>query len=469
MAEQDPSSFARTCAACGRRVPARISQCRCGAALAGGPGEAPDATSREGTRDRRNTVKAVLAFVFVIAAALLGYMAAVTGRSEPQAQQSATPARPTTQAANASAPASGSPPASASAPAPAAPPPITEMPLPDLTPHSAPAPAPAGTAIEDVVNRAMGAVVLIETADSRGSGFFVAPDTVLTNVHVVKNSITVTLRRADGSTAQARVRDQAPAFDVAVLKVSTPAAQQPVIPLGAGQSVRVGQEVVAIGSALGVLQNTVTRGIVSGVRTAGSVTLVQTDAALNPGNSGGPLLDRTGAAIGIATMGFRRQEGLNFAVGIDHARALLEGRAPGPPPAAKPGDEELRDLMPAVKSDAERRAAETLRAYEESMAALGRRADAFDRQWQRFRDECYRSSIAGSFDREWFVLLKTGALPGGVAPRCANYFDDLKGNAERFRSDIMSVEETARQAGVPPGVGRDLRRKHRITNEMWER
>ena len=66
---------------------------------------------------------------------------------------------------------------------------------------------------------------------------------------------------------------------------------------------------MAIGSALGVLQNTVTRGIVSGVRQAGSVTLIQTDAAINPGNSGGPLVDRAGNVIGINTMGVAASAG----------------------------------------------------------------------------------------------------------------------------------------------------------------
>ena len=65
-----------------------------------------------------------------------------------------------------------------------------------------------------------------------------------------------------------------------------------------------GQEIIVIGSALGTLQNSVSRGIVSGLRNSGGATLVQTDAAANPGNSGGPMLDRSGAVIGITTMGY---------------------------------------------------------------------------------------------------------------------------------------------------------------------
>ena len=95
---------------------------------------------------------------------------------------------------------------------------------------------------------------------------------------------------------------------------------------------RVGQEVIAIGSALGVLSNTVTRGIVSAVRQVGAVTLVQTDAAINPGNSGGPLLDRQGMVIGVnsMTVGQAGGEGVAFAVAIDHVTQLLDsGRALG--------------------------------------------------------------------------------------------------------------------------------------------
>ena len=68
--------------------------------------------------------------------------------------------------------------------------------------------------------------------------------------------------------------------------------------------------------------------IVSAIRQTGEATLVQTDAAVNPGNSGGPLLDRAGTVIGITTMGYTDRQGLNFAVGIEHAGPLLEGRAP---------------------------------------------------------------------------------------------------------------------------------------------
>ncbi len=103
-----------------------------------------------------------------------------------------------------------------------------------------------------------------------------------------------------------------------------------MIPLGSARTLRPGQEVMAIGSALGMLQNSVTRGVVSGVRESRGATLVQTDTAANPGNSGGPLMDRNGTAIGIITLGITGRQGLNFAVAIDHARDILDGRQVAP-------------------------------------------------------------------------------------------------------------------------------------------
>ena len=190
------------------------------------------------------------------------------------------------------------------------------------------APADSGLtpALEDMVSRAMPAIVLVETTSGRGSAFFVQHDTLITNVHVVQQDGYVTLRRMDGSSVSARVQTRAPAFDIAILKVAQGSASQPFLPMGTSQSLKPGQEVVVIGSALGTLQNSVSRGIVSGLRNSGGVTLVQSDAAANPGNSGGPMLDRNGRVVGILTAGYSGQQGLNFAVSIDHARDILEGR-----------------------------------------------------------------------------------------------------------------------------------------------
>lgn len=203
--------------------------------------------------------------------------------------------------------------------APLSPLPAPPPPRPSTTPFADPA-----TSIEDLVSRAAPAVVLIATPTATGSAFFVASDRLITNAHVVGPHPTVTLRFSDGQEGAAEVLNRSEDLDLAVLRLQGGRSAPAILPLAAGSCVRTGQEVVAIGSPHG-MQNSVTRGIVSGQRQFGRATLVQTDAALHPGNSGGPLLDRTGTAIGIATSGVQDGPGLNFAVSAEHARALLEG------------------------------------------------------------------------------------------------------------------------------------------------
>jgi len=174
---------------------------------------------------------------------------------------------------------------------------------------------PTPTSIEEVVSAALPAVASIESGSGRGSGFFVRPDLVVTNNHVVDGQNSVILRTAGGQYT-ARVMTTSPAVDLALLQVYDPNPRQATLRLGTAATARPGEEVIAIGYALGALSNTVTRGIVSALRQAGSVTLIQTDAAINPGNSGGPLISRDGAVIGINSMGISKQvgEGLGFAI-----------------------------------------------------------------------------------------------------------------------------------------------------------
>jgi V8-like Glu-specific endopeptidase len=324
------------------------------------------------------------------------------------------------------------------------------------------------TSIEDIVSRAMPAVVRVETGTGSGSAFFIKPDTLLTNVHVAAASASLTIRRIDGSTTTAHVEQSAPQFDIAVLRVHNPLPNQTTIRLGFTEGVRIGQEVIAIGSALGTLQNTVTRGIVSAVRQSGNATLVQTDASLNPGNSGGPLLDRSGAAIGVATMGYSGAQGLNFAVGIGHARALLEGRRPAPAPATT-SSPDLRGLSVAVPAENDRKRAEGERLYESTLVQFARRADDLDAEWRRFRERCYTASVAGSFDREWFALLSNGAIAGPVASFCQSYFEDFKRAAAEFRDKMRQADEAAWRADVYPGTRREARRTRKLQHDAWER
>ena len=157
-----------------------------------------------------------------------------------------------------------------------------------------------------------------------GSGFIIRPDgTILTNAHVVADAQEVTVKLTDRREFKAKVIGSDPQSDVAVLKID--AGNLPTVKLGDSGAVRVGEWVVAIGSPYG-FENTVTSGIVSATSRSlpdGTyVPFIQTDAAVNPGNSGGPLFNMKGEVIGINSQIYSRSggyQGLSFAVPINVA------------------------------------------------------------------------------------------------------------------------------------------------------
>ena len=158
----------------------------------------------------------------------------------------------------------------------------------------------------------------------QGSGFIVSEDgLVLTNAHVVRDARQVVVRLADRREFSARVIGADPVTDVAVLRVS--ARGLPTVRLGDPRGLEVGDPVLAIGAPYG-LEHSATQGIVSakGRSLPGDavVPFIQTDAAVNPGNSGGPLFDGSGAVVGINAQIFSRSggfQGLSFAIPIDVA------------------------------------------------------------------------------------------------------------------------------------------------------
>jgi serine protease Do len=162
-----------------------------------------------------------------------------------------------------------------------------------------------------------------------GSGFIVSADgTILTNAHVVRDAAEVMVRLTDKREFKAKVIGTDPQTDVAVLKIE--AGKLPTVKLGNSKDVRVGEWVVAIGSPYG-FENSVTAGIVSAKGRAlpdGTyVPFIQTDVAVNPGNSGGPLFNLKGEVIGINSQIYSRSggyQGLSFAIPIDLASKVQD-------------------------------------------------------------------------------------------------------------------------------------------------
>jgi S1-C subfamily serine protease len=165
-----------------------------------------------------------------------------------------------------------------------------------------------------------------------GSGFLVDPSgLVLTNKHVVyDHEAEYIVTTASEDTYRARVVARDPLNDVAILQIE--GEDFPSIPLGNSNAIKLGQTVLAVGTALGEFQNTVSSGIVSGLsRFITAVTdseghserlrgLIQTDAAINPGNSGGPLVNLNGEAIGINAAVVFGAQNIGFAIPISKAR-----------------------------------------------------------------------------------------------------------------------------------------------------
>ena len=169
----------------------------------------------------------------------------------------------------------------------------------------------------------------VQRQQGQGSGFITRSDgLIFTNAHVVHGAEQVSITLPDGRSYNGKVLGGDPLTDVAVVKVV--AEKLPVAPLGNSNNIKPGQWAIAIGNPLG-LNNTVTAGIISSVERTNAlgagqrVPYIQTDAAVNPGNSGGPLINSSGQVIGINTaIKVAPGGGLSFAVPINLAKRIAQ-------------------------------------------------------------------------------------------------------------------------------------------------
>ena len=190
-------------------------------------------------------------------------------------------------------------------------------------------------AVTGVADKVGPAVVRVEVRNAKGrpggvgSGVIIAPDgLVLTNAHVVEAAREVLLQDSDGRVTEARKLGEDPDTDLALLRAGA-ARDLPFAPLGDSKHLKRGQLVVAIGNPLG-FESTVTAGVISALgrslraRTGRLIEdVIQTDAALNPGNSGGPLVSSRGEVIGINTAVIMGAQGICFAVASNTAQFVL--------------------------------------------------------------------------------------------------------------------------------------------------
>ncbi len=210
----------------------------------------------------------------------------------------------------------------------------------EVTSKAKPKPKPSGAAtpegdmFEEFKRRFGGQMQRMPEQNGRamkgaGSGFIIDADgLIVTNQHVIENAESVTVKFADGTTAEATVVGADPLTDIALLQVETdePLA---VVEFGSSEKLRVGDEVIAMGSPFG-LSGTVTSGIVSttsrNINSGPYDDFIQTDAAINRGNSGGPLFDANGEVVGVNTAIFSPSGGyvgIGFAVPSDLVQNIV--------------------------------------------------------------------------------------------------------------------------------------------------
>lgn len=186
---------------------------------------------------------------------------------------------------------------------------------------------PKSDLVQPVIKRALPGVAQISTPRGKGTGFLIDPQgLLLTNRHVVGRFPEVDVRFSDNRSYRAKVIGRTADLDIALLRLEGMSSQSklPALPLCIQKTATVGEDIIVIGNPLG-LQASTTRGIISGVRNEDGSTMLQIDAPVNPGNSGGPIVNYNGEVVGIVTskMVALGIEGIGFGIALPSALESL--------------------------------------------------------------------------------------------------------------------------------------------------
>lgn len=432
------------CPQCGRLVPRSIVTCRCGL-------ERPGPATTAGAQPLVEPWRGVPTSLIVLVAALAGAGVAWWWNQPPVTV--ATREMPSTI---------GRPTAGAPPPARLQEPPLGSTRGEDAASASEDAVA-AGDAVvssrpsrEDIVAAALHLVVEVRGPLGQGSGFYVAPDTIISNAHVVGDQTSVDIRTARGLVGTGTVISVSKEADLAVVRSSVRADFG--LPLRNVAQVRPGEDVLALGAPQGLTQ-TVTRGIVSALRREGAVVMVQTDAAVNPGNSGGPLVDSDGRVVGVVTMKRRDAEAIGLAVAADHIQALLAHKdvlaVALPSTASSAIPPRGPTASDAQREDGLRRIEQTFRGLNDGVTNLTAMADSYETQ-------CPGHPSPGFTLSEGRRIQPAGQPVTLENHDCVNLRMRMTRLSEQIRGRVEGAEEEARRAGVLPGQVRDLRRRYRL-------
>lgn len=331
--------------------------------------------------------------VNVITVAIVGFLVilAITGCGAPNPPTVASPDNPATEVAT-SAPAS-LPPSTPSFQLPGEPVSFSRVRAEFGQPLS------SGLSLPDMVENALRSLVEIQTVFGGGTGFIVSSDgLVVTNKHVVQGVDKAGLRLVSGTSYTAQVVDEHDTLDLAYLHIDATAQFTPIA-VGDSDNVRVGESVIVIGfpiaDRLGS-EPTVSQGIVSARRTGG---LIQTDAPVNPGNSGGPMLDQFGNVIGVIVSrveesGGRDIAGIGFAIPVNEVKADLGGQVtpgevlPTPVPTARP------TIVPPIDLEATKTALAEEDAFLQTKEAAEYQAEQDRLEAERFAASLEATRIA---------------------------------------------------------------------------